>query len=259
MAHDAVAGAALDRTTKLESALTALDPRTRIVMAFAFAVVVVSLQTLAALTLALVLAVLTAWQARLPWRSTRKTLLTMDGFVLAMLVMLPFTTPGPTIATIGPLTMSSSGLHLATTIALKANAIVLMLLALVGSLEPALLGHALRRLGVPMALVQLLFFTVRYIEVLGTEYLRLRTAMRARAFKAACSLHTLRTFGYLVGMLVVRASERAERVLQAMRCRGFNGTFPVLLEPALRRHDGVAGVMAVALLASLVLVERTIV
>ena len=179
-------------------------------------------------------------------------------YILAMLVMLPFTTPGTPLATLGPLAASAEGLHLAVVIGLKANAIVLMLLALVGSLEPARLGHALRRLGVPTALVQLLVFTVRYIEVLGAEYARLRTAMRARAFTPGTNGHTLETFGYLVGMLLVRASERAERVLQAMRCRGFDGTFPVLEESRLGQRDGVGTAAALAAVALLIVTEQAV-
>jgi cobalt/nickel transport system permease protein len=259
MAHDPVAGTSLRPTTTSRAGPVAdLDPRTRIAGGVVFAVAVVALQTIPALIAAVVVAVAAAWLARLPWRATRRKLLAMDGFILAMLVMLPFTTPGTPLASIGPLTLSAEGLHLAGLIALKANAIVLMLLALVGSLEPALLGSALRRLGVPLALVQLLVFTVRYIDVLGAEYARLRTAMRARGFRPRTDRHTLTTFGYLVGMLLVRASERAERVLQAMRCRGFDGTFPALEETRLGRPDGVGAAALAGSLALLLLTEHAL-
>ena len=256
MAHDAARG--LTATTTDAGPIGRLDPRTRILAAAGFALVVVGLETIAALLLAVALALAVARLARLPGAPTRKKVLAMDGFILAMLVMLPFTTPGTPLATLGPLAASAEGLHLAVVIGLKANAIVLMLLALVGSLEPARLGHALRRLGVPTALVQLLVFTVRYIEVLGAEYARLRTAMRARAFTPGTNGHTLETFGYLVGMLLVRASERAERVLQAMRCRGFDGTFPVLEESRLGQRDGVGTAAALAAVALLIVTEQAV-
>ncbi len=258
MAHDDAAHRGLEPTTTDPGPIARLDPRTRIVGAAGFAVAVVALQTIAALAAAVVLAAVTARLARLPVAATSRKLLTMDGFIVAMLVLLPFTTPGTAVLTLGGLVASAEGLHLAVVIALKANAVVLMLLALVGSLEPAHLGHALRRLGVPLALVQLLVFTVRYIDVLGVEYLRLRTAMRARGFRPRTDRHTLQTFGYLIGMLLVRASERAERVLQAMRCRGFTGTFPALEESRLGRPDGVGAAALAGSLALLVLMEQVL-
>ena len=40
--------------------------------------------------------------------------------------------------------------------------------------------------------------------------------------------HSYRTFGYLVGMLLVRSFDRSERVLAAMKCRGFRGQYWLL-------------------------------
>jgi cobalt/nickel transport system permease protein len=49
--------------------------------------------------------------------------------------------------------------------------------------------------------------------------------MKIRGFAPRTNLHTYRSYAYLVGMLFVRAAARAERVHQAMRCRGFDGRF----------------------------------
>ena len=97
--------------------------------------------------------------------------------------------------------------------------------------------------------------TVRYIEVLGREYRRLRTAMVVRGFRMRFSLHTWRSLGHLFGMLFARSIDRAERIGAAMRCRGFNGAFPVLSEPAYTMRDAVfLGVAASAL--ALILIVR---
>ena len=81
--------------------------------------------------------------------------------------------------------------------------------------------------------------TVRYIEVLGHEYRRLRMAMTVRGFRMRCNVHTWRSVGWLFGMLFARSIERAERIGEAMRCRGFTGEFPVLSEIAYTRRDAV--------------------
>jgi cobalt/nickel transport system permease protein len=220
-----------------------LDPRSRIVAALLFAVAVVALTDFLALGTALGLGIVALIMARLPFASTFRRVAAMDGFIVFMLIMLPFTTPGAALFTLGPLTATEEGLLKAITIALKANAIVMVLLALVGTVEATVLGHALHRLKVPENLVHLLLFTVRYIEVLGQEYRRLRTAMHARGFQPGNNLHTYRSIGYLLGMMLVRSLERSERILEAMKCRGFHGRLFLLDSFRYSRHDHIfAGV-----------------
>ncbi len=176
--------------------------------------------------------------------------------MLAALVTLPFTTPGAPVLTLFGLGASAEGLHKAAAILLKANAVVLMLAALVGTMSPVVLGRALARLGLPDRLAQLFLFTVRYLDVLHDEYRRLRTAMRARGFVMRADRHTWASVGRLFGMLVVRSLERSDRILAAMRCRGFDGRFPSLEEPgAFRRHDRVCALASVAGLVLLMTIE----
>ncbi len=46
-----------------------------------------------------------------------------------------------------------------------------------------------------------------------------------RGYRNRASRHSYRTVGHVTGILLVRGVERAERVSQAMRCRGFDGRF----------------------------------
>jgi cobalt/nickel transport system permease protein len=233
-----------------------VDPRVRILVTVAFAIVVVALDDLGVLGIALACAVLAACAARLPLAPTLRRAAAMDAFIIVMLLMLPFTVAGTPLLTIGPLTASHEGLWQAIAIALKANAIVLLLLALVGTMHPAVLGHALRRLGVPAVLIHLLFFTVRYVEVLSREYHRTRVAMKARAFRPRSDLHTWRSLGYLIGMLLVRSLERAERILAAMKCRGFDGRLHGVDRRALRPGDGAFAAAWMLVLAALLILEH---
>lgn len=209
-----------------------IDPRYRIVAASLFAIVTVALNSIPALCAALGIAFALLLSARLPAIATLKRMAAMDTFIIFLLAMLPFTVPitgpGDIMFTLWGFDASWRGLWQAIEIALTANAVILCLMALVGTLEPVVLGHALHSLRAPERLVHLLMFTLRYISVLHGEYLRMRAAMKARGFKARNSIHTLRSFGYLVGMMLVRAIERSERIMGAMKCRGFTGRFPVL-------------------------------
>jgi cobalt/nickel transport system permease protein len=65
----------------------------------------------------------------------------------------------------------------------------------------------------------------RYIAVIEDEYKRLLRAAKFRGFRPKTNFHSYKTFAYLAGMLFVRASLRAQRVHQAMLCRGFNQKF----------------------------------
>ncbi len=218
-----------------------LDPRTRILAAAAFAAVTVALQDLRLLALPLLLAVLAMRRAQLPTASTLKRMAMMDGFIVFLLLTLPFTVPGEPALSLFGWPASKAGLAQAAAIALKANAIVLMLLSLVGSMDPTALGHALARLRVAPNLVHLLLFTVRYIAVVEDEYRRQRRAMRLRGFRVRMDRHTLRSLGYLIGMLLVRALERSERILVAMRCRGFTGRLVLFDELRFGRRDALFG------------------
>jgi cobalt/nickel transport system permease protein len=155
----------------------------------------------------------------------------------------------------GFLLFSHDGLWLALQIALKANAIVLGLMALVGTMDAMTLGHALCHLHVPDKLAHLLLFTVRYLDIFHREYGRLRAAMKVRGFRPHMNLHTYRVYGYLVGMLLVRSFDRSERIVAAMKCRCFRGRFYVLSHFHFSSRDVPFCAAFLMLLATLALVN----
>jgi cobalt/nickel transport system permease protein len=219
------------------------DPRLRIVAAFA---AVLSLSQLTLLPLAaaacagaLVAAALSP--AGVPWRR----LVHVEGFVLLLLVALPLTVPGTPLLQAGPLVASAEGLAFAALLGCKITAAVLILTVLLSGLDPVRLGGALGALRVPPRLVALFVATARYSETIRQEAGRLRGAMRARGFRPRTDLHTLRSYGNLMGMLLVRSLDRAERVGEAMRARGFTGHMPrPELSPPTRPDIARAGLIA---------------
>ncbi|WP_274705543.1 cobalt ECF transporter T component CbiQ [Salipiger pentaromativorans] len=234
-----------------------LDPRVRILGACVYGIAVAALSGLVALSVALALSLGLLALSRLPLRPTLRRMAMMDGFIFFMLALLPFTVPGDPVFTLWGFAASWQGLGQAVEIALTANAVILALMVLVGTLEPVTLGHALYRLRCPERLVHLLMFTLRYIEVLREEYLRLRAAMKLRGFRPGSNWHSYRSFGYLLGMILVRAIERSERILEAMKCRGFSGRIVLLREFALSRRDWVFGAALLGAVAGLFVLERT--
>jgi len=214
-----------------------LDPRVKIVVTFVFSLVVALNQDLAATALSIVLPVALILAARLTLKKVLARLAIVNGFIAFMWLFLPFTTPGETIYTLGPLTIQRAGVEAALLITLKSNSIILMVIALLGTSPIFTLVHALSHLWVPDKLVHLFFFCYRYIHVIHGEYHRLVNAMKIRGFRPKTDMHTYRAYAYLLGMLLVRSFDRSKRILQAMRCRGFKGKFYILHHYQMKRYD----------------------
>lgn len=234
-----------------DSLLHRLDPRGKVLAAAAFAVLVAVSRSFATTVLGLALAAIAVLAARLPGRKVAARLLVVNGFVIFLWLVLPFTYPGEVLWRWGWLIATREGVAAAGLITLKSNAIVLGLIALIATVPIVDLGQALHRLRLPDKLCHLLLFTYRYLYVFEQEYQRLTQAMKIRGFRPRTDLHTYRSYAYLAAMLLVRSYDRAERVYQAMLCRGFQGRFYSLKEFSWQRRDrlflGVAGLSLLTL------------
>lgn len=228
--------------------LARLDPRSRILGAIfcsLFPFWAQGLTQLAGLWAASMVLVLLA---RVPLRHVARRLAAINTFMTVLVLVLPWGIPGETLLDVGGLAYSKEGLAQAVAIALKGNILLLVFTAFVSTMDPVTFAYALERLHVPPKLTMLLLFTLRYLTVLDQEYRRLRTAMTVRVFRPNLSRHTLRSLGYLVGMLLVRSLDRSERIHEAMKCRAFTGHFHTVRAFKAGYLDAVfaTGLMAVA-------------
>jgi cobalt/nickel transport system permease protein len=103
-----------------------------------------------------------------------------------------------------------------------------ILIVLTNTTRFAELLRALRKLGCPSILVLNLSFLYRYLFVLTEEVLRMRQARDCRRVGRAPMKLELRLLGSMLGTLMIRSFERAERMYQAMLSRGYSGQFQVL-------------------------------
>lgn len=226
--------------------LAPADLRLRLLAALVLAMVLSQLQRPLTAATALALLAALALADRMPAARWRR-LLHVEGFVLLLAISLPLTLPGPALLHLGPLPLSADGLARAGLLALRISAAALALLWLLGGSDPMRLGGALRALRVPERLVRLFLMTLRHTALIGAEARRLQEAMRARSFRPRSNRHSWRSLGNLVGMLLVRALERASRIEEAMRCRGGAGRFPGSALPRPARRDWLAfGLLLVA-------------
>jgi cobalt/nickel transport system permease protein len=205
--------------------------------------------------LSIVMALALVCTARLNIRAVTKRVLVVWGFVLLMWAVLPLTYDGEILFRIGPLPVMRPGVVLAGQITLKSIAMILIFISLVATIPIATMGYALSRLRVPDKIVYLLLITYRYFFVLQQEYERLVRAAKMRGFRPKTNMHTYRTYAYLLGMLFVRASARAERVYQAMKCRGFRGKFYTLVEYSAHPRNAVFLVLMALFATTLISLE----
>ncbi len=235
--------------------LAGRDARARLIATALLVGAVVSLQRPESLLVAALAALTVALVAFPDPRRLLKRLLAVEGLLLFLVLTLPFTVPGEPVFALGPLVASDAGLERAVIVALKANAAALVVVGLLRS--------------VPTQFTRLCPGAPRGARATGAapgldgapdraaqgEYRRLRRAMRARGFRARSDAYTWRSLGWLIGMLLVRATARARRLLAAMRCRGYRGRL-VLLE---RRHwsggDGLLVTAGVVLAGVLLAIE----
>jgi cobalt/nickel transport system permease protein len=232
-----------------------LDPRVRLVCGLAASLAPLGLSSWRGLGIAFVLALVAAGFARIPLRTWMPRVLAMNAFVLMLVLVLPWSVPGEPLVYVGNIAFTREGAIFAARIALRANVILIALTSFFGTMEPITAGHAMQRLRVPQRLVLLLMFTVRYIGVFEQEYLRLRQAMKVRGFSPGLNVHTLRSYGHLTGMLLVHAIDRSERVLEAMKCRGFAGRFHTHRHMRAHTRDWVFGAGLAIAVGGVFLVE----
>jgi cobalt/nickel transport system permease protein len=244
-----------ERFIEGDSLIHRLDPRVKSIVAGTFSIVVAVSDRFTALIPALIIAITLIILARLSVREVLARLLIVNGFILFLWVVLPFTTDGSPLFSIGPLTATGAGVHSAALITLKSNTIILALIALTSTMSVFTLGRALGDLRIPSKIVHLIFLSYRYIHVIYQEYHRLINAAKIRGFHPRNNIHTYRTYAYLVGMLFVKSYDRAERVRAAMLCRGFQGKFYDLKDFGLNKTDLAAMVLMLIGVSGIVILQ----
>jgi cobalt/nickel transport system permease protein len=220
-----------DRPTTVDSPLFRWDSRWKLTALVIAIFCVAGLETLLPLALAALGVILLLVASRVPfaWYSRRLALLL--PLLAALFIVLPFVLhdDGPALL-LGPVRVSWFGFLAACALTLRALVILSLVLILLTSTPLPSLFKAAHALYIPGFLVQVVSLSYRYLFLIIEEFKRLRIALRLRGFRNRGNLHSYHTIGNVSAILLLRGSERAERVGQAMRCRGFDGHFRCLTE-----------------------------
>ena len=105
---------------------------------------------------------------------------------------------------------------------------LMLLILLTNTTRFAELLRGLRKLGCPQILVMNLSFLYRYLFVLTEEAMRMKQARDCRRVGRSPFRQELKVLSSMLGTLLIRSFERAERMHAAMLSRAYTGDFPVV-------------------------------
>ena len=232
-----------------------LDPRVKLLAAFLFSAATSVSGRFFPLFLSLILSIGLLAAARLPLKTVIMRLLFANLFIFFLWIIIPITMKGEIIYRIDFINITKEGLLYCSMLTIKSNAIIIILIALTATMPVFTLGRAMGFFKVPTKIVNLLIFSYRYIHSILFEYKKLKEAMEIRGFQPKTNMQTYRTYAYLVGMLMVKSHDRAERVHSAMLCRGFNGEFFDLTEYSFKTTDLLFIATFIICLAAITLIQ----
>lgn len=195
--------------------------------------------------------------SRLPFSYLLSRLKFPGVFLFAMAVFLPLFSGTTVLAEIGPFSLKKEGIIMMLTIALKLISIVTIIVVLFASSEVSQIIKSMRYFRFPPMLTDMFFLTYRYIHQLYSDIHRARNAARLRGanFK---STRSLKTNSYIVGTLLVKSHDQAERIFNSMILRGYGNNEAVLIMKNPCAKDflvfGMFAVTSLALAAAQILV-----
>jgi len=227
---------ALDASAGQSTWLSRRDPRALVLATLAFILTVVSFHryTVAALLPLALFPVVLAHLGNIPLRRIGSKLGIALFFALMIGMFNPLFDPLPRVEVLGH-AISGGWLSLAS-ILVRTILTVAAALILIACLGMPRLCAALDRLGMPRILANQLLFMHRYLLLLASEMQSMNLARELRSNKPM----GLRIYASLLGQLLLRVLERAQRIHQAMLSRGFTGLMPVIGRPlAWQRQDTV--------------------
>lgn len=213
----------LDRLASGETAVHRLDPRAKVLVTLTYIVTVISFgkYDLSALIPFFIFPAVMISVGKLPAGFITRKVLLLVPFVLMVGIFNPIF-DRETLVRIGPVGVSGGWIS-CLSIVVRTMLTLGAALILVGLTGLPAICSALEKMGMPRILAAQILFLYRYIFVLAQEGGRMSRAREIRAFGRRGM--GMKIFSSLIGHLLLRTWQRAERVHMAMLARGFTGEF----------------------------------
>lgn len=225
----------LDVLSNKKTPVHGIDSRIKVLTTLCFIVVVVSFNKYDLARLAPFVAYPIAIMAigEIPFSYIGKKLLIASPFVFFLAVFNPILDRSA-VMHLGGVAISG-GLVSFASIMVKYVLTVSAGLTLVACTGFDSICSALTRMGVPSAFAVQLLFVYRYIFVLGEEAARMSRARALRSFGDRGM--GIGVYASMLGQLLIRTMDRAQRIHLAMLCRGFDGEIRHVLPSKARFGD----------------------
>ncbi len=203
----------LDRYSRGQSICHRLPPLLKLLIAFAMVLVVTCVPiTLGPLVGVVACGIFFAHSlARIPISYVARRLLIFWPPLLLMALSLPISQSG------------RAGWIMSLTIVVRGTLSFTAALWLVNVMPFDQLLATLRLLRVPDVLLAILALMYRFLFVLWDELDRMRTARKARLFRKVSLWSQWKQAAHMIGRLLIRSLDRADRVHHAMLARGWDG------------------------------------
>lgn len=212
-----------------------LNPLVKLLVTFAFIMTVVSFDKYA-LSAMLPLFLYPMVMITLSELSIKSLLIRMAftaPFVIGIGILNPFFDHTP-LVTIGTITITGGWISFIS-ILIRFSLTVIAALILIGVSGINGIAKSLLNLNIPRIFVLQLLFMYRYISVLIEETAQIIQAYSLRS-KNQKSIQ-FKVIGSLLGQLLLRSMDRAQRIYHAMICRGFDGEIRAISTSPIGKND----------------------
>ena len=139
-------------------------------------------------------------------------------------ILMPFFGSGEKMQ-VGPFDLYREGVIAGSGIVVKGTLGVMTAIILSTSTTAREILRGLERLRLPVLMVQIASFMLRYVNVVNDEMERMKVARESRGFEATGIKHW-KVLATAAGALFIRSYERGERVHLSMLSRGYEGVLP---------------------------------
>jgi cobalt/nickel transport system permease protein len=223
-----------------------LDPRIKVVITAVFVLCVVSFDkyAISALLPFVVFLLVIAGIANIPLDFIIRKLVVVSPFAIMVGIFNPFLDQ-QTIMHLGSIGISG-GIISFVSILLRFSLTVGAMLVLIATAGFNSVCMAMVKLGMPKIFAVQLLMLYRYIFVFVDEGLRMFQARTLRSFQKRAM--SIKTFSYIIGQMLLRTIDRAQRIHLAMLCRGFDGTIRIRQSLKITTSDITVLILCLALL-----------
>ena len=232
----------VDKYSDIDSYVHRLDPRIKLAGAIALILFIIFTKPTSFLSFALyaLLVAILILLSKIPIGFIFRQSLVVIPFVLAIALFIPFFKEGQIAGGYSfgtfKLTVTYDGLTIFWNVLIKSYLSILCMITLLSSTKFPIFLKALEKLKFPQVFIMILSFMYRYIFVIADELMKMKQAKDARSVDGPKWFH-IKVLANMIGILFIRAYERAELVYMAMRSRGFNGTISTIHDFRIKKSD----------------------